>query len=124
MNGPRMAGENMGMPGQFKGMPGPVPGPMPPMRPVDYKAKAQQLLRDKNRICEMDVNAGKRVLADCLKGLAEEQKMASSADASRYISRIQSNVDNLLKDMALPEVFVFFEKPEAFRDAMNRQRQN
>ena len=80
--GPMMG--DRGMP--FKGMPGQAPAPMGPMQPLGVKGKIQQLIRDKERILDMDENPAKRILSENLKGLMEEQKIASSADSTRYIS--------------------------------------
>lgn len=88
---PRMEGGMMGMaPFPNKGMPG--PSPMGPPQPQGHQAanirvKISNLVKDKQRFLDMDENAAKRVLAEHLKGLADEQGTASGADAIRHISK-------------------------------------
>ena len=77
MGGMPPMGENMmRMPLPYKqGMP---PPPMPPMgapmasKPMDNKIKIQNLVRDKQRLLEMEPNNAKRALMDSLRNLAEE----------------------------------------------------
>ena len=69
---PRGVGDNMMM------MPAPFPPKTPaPMQPQSIKARIGQIIRDKQRFIDMEENQAKRILADILKGLMEENSFAS-----------------------------------------------
>ena len=55
------------------------------------------MIRDKDRISDMTENQAKRLLVDNLRLLAEDQKTASGAEATRLISTFASIQITLLE---------------------------
>ena len=63
--------------------------PMGPPQQVSLRSKIANVIRDKQRLLDMDENAAKRILAEHLKNLAEEQGIASGSDATRLVSKLE-----------------------------------
>ena len=125
---PRMDGMTFGgpsMPPKVMTGPGPMGAPMG-LAPSGntLQSKTANLVRDKQRIMQMPENTAKRLLSDTMKAMAEDQNMASPHEATKYISKSLSYIDDLLKESSLEASFRFIEHPESLREAFQAMRRS
>jgi len=127
---PPMGGDNMmrmAPPPAFKqGLPpmGPLPmggGMMPQGNKMDNKVKINNLLRDKERLLQMDPNAAKRALMETLKILAEEEGADSNP---RLLSNFSFYLDLLATNKSVEELYRYLEKTESIKQSIERIKQS